>query len=121
MFQDMTFVDILSTQLLGKGVNLMDRSTLQGMLKEKGFNWNDIMTGQQYFQIGSASPVKTIIIVNAQMVGQMVARATCRVLDATSGTVLMSMNVTNPVPYQPIYIGNKSTSKIAQEWADEIT
>jgi hypothetical protein len=121
MSQDMPFLDILSTQLLGKGMNLMDRSTLRGILKEKGLNWNDIVSGQQYFQIGTASPVKTIIIVNAQMMGQMVAKATCRVLDATSGTMLMSMNVTNPAPYQPMYLGNKSTARIAEEWAEEIT
>ena len=120
MLQDMTFADILSTELLGRGVNLMDRSTLQGMLNDKGYDWNQIISGQQYFKIGTASPVKTLIIVNAEMAGQIVSKATCRVLDATSGTMLLSMNITNPAPYNNMYLGNRSTSSIAKQWADEI-
>lgn len=121
MLRDMTFPDILSTELLSRGVNLMDRSTLEGLLKEKGLSWDQVISGQQYLEIGASSPVKTIIIVNAQMVGKMVSTATCRVLDSQTGELLMSMNVTNPQPYSVIYLGNKSTSKIAKEWANGIT
>ncbi len=118
--QDMTFADILSTELLNKGVNLMDRSVLQGLLKDKGITWDQIISGQQYFNIGKSSPVKTIIVINADMIGQMLSKASCRVLDSNTGSVLMSMNITNPQPYNSIYLGNKSTSSIAKEWANYI-
>jgi hypothetical protein len=120
MFQDMTFADIFSTELLKDGMNLMDRSTLQGLLKEKGFDWNNILSQQQYIKIGTSSPVRTILIVNAQMYGQTVYQASCRVIDAITGELLMSMNITNP-SVNSLYIGNESTSSIAKNWADNIT
>jgi len=64
--------------------------------------------------------VKTFIIVNAEMVNEMVAHATCRVLDE-NGILLLSLTVTNPAPHNSIYLGNRGTRDIITNWADEIT
>ncbi|MGA7719830.1 MAG: hypothetical protein WCA84_01505 [Ignavibacteriaceae bacterium] len=118
--QDMTFVDMLATKLLGMGMNLMDRSTLQAMLKEKGVNWDQVISGQQYFKIGENSHIKTIIVVNSIMNGSMVIRASCRVIEASTGTLLMSMTITNPSMNEG-YVGNESIPDIISEWANAIT
>ena len=118
---DMTFADMLSVELLKDGLNLMDRSTVEGLVKEKGFDWDNLLSQQQFIKIGDSSPVKIVIIINAQMIGQMVSQATCRILNTKTGELLASMSVTNPQPYNNIYLGNKSTSDIIKDWANQIT
>jgi len=115
-----TFIDIFTAHLLNKGINLIDRSTLEDLVSKSGFNFNEILSGKQYFKIASNTTVKTIIVVNSTMIGQMVSTATCRVLDAESGNTIMAMSITNPRPYSNIYVLNKSTNTIAEEWANNI-
>lgn len=117
--QDNTFQDIFSTELLKHGVNVMDRTTVSGLVEKAGGSLSDIRSGI-YNKIFEATPVRTVIVLNAEMVAQMVSHASCRVLGADGG-VLLSMNISNPAPYQPIYIKNWSTERIAEEWAEAIS
>jgi hypothetical protein len=91
-YTDPTFRDMLTTELLRHGLNVVD-------------NRNEDCT---------------IVHVNAKMAGQMVSTATCRVLDSAGG-IGLSMSVTNPQPYNTIYIGNKSTESIIRDWSESIS
>jgi len=90
--QDNTFRDMLGTELLKNGVNLVDKA---------GPN------------------VRNIITVNARMVGDLISRATCKVTD-TAGSIIMSLDFTNPAAGNGMYIGNRGTSSVIREWAAAI-
>ena len=88
--------DALVTELLGKGVNVVDRFTLGQQVEEAGEDLESILTGEHYSRLGTAADLGALVIVNSLLLGSGVGSATCRVVELPTGKILLSTSYEQP-------------------------
>ena len=118
---DLLLPDAIATELMGYGYNVVERTALAQMVKERGFDYTEILNGQEYFKIGASTSVKAVVIVTTRMQGIGVAGATCRVVSTTDGSILMSVSYSQPAPDHSGYARHDSVIDTAQKIAIELS
>ncbi len=88
--------DAVVTELLGMGVNVMERALLTQKVRELGEDLGLILAGEQYFKLGSLSEVRAVVVINSRMRGSGVGTATCRIVEIPSGKIVMSTSYDQP-------------------------
>ena len=88
--------DAVVTELLGMGVNVMERALLTQKVRELGEDLGLILAGEQYFKLGSLSEVRAVVVINSRMRGSAVGTATCRIVEIPSGKIVMSTSYDQP-------------------------
>lgn len=117
---DLRLPDAIETRLLNLGLDVIDRSALAQMVYEKGFNFTEIINGQEYFKIGKIINVDLIFIVNAKYGSAGVADATMKVIDLSSGKVVYSTNYYQPTPDNSGYAYFQNIMDTAMEICKQI-
>ena len=88
--------DAVVTELLGMGVNVMERALLTQKVRDMGDDLGLILAGEQYFKLGSLSEVRAVVVINSRMRGSGVGTATCRIVEIPSGKIVMSTSYDQP-------------------------
>jgi len=117
---DLVLPDAIATELLGMGLNVVERTTLSQMINERGLDLTEILNGEEYFKLGEVANIQIIVIVSSTMRGGGVANATCKVVDIRTGAIIISTTYDQPRPDQPIYILHQSLTKTAHVIAETI-
>jgi hypothetical protein len=117
---DLRLPDAIETQLLSLGLNVVDRSALAQMVYEKGFNFTEIINGQEYFKIGKVIDVDLIIIVNSKYGSSGVADATMKIVNLANGKIVFSTNYYQPSSSNSSYIFFQNIMETAKELCKQI-
>ena len=88
--------DAIVTELLGHGVNVVDRSYLTQRVQDGGEDLESILESEQYFRLGKVTELKALIVVNSVRRGSGVGSATCRVVGLPGGEILLSSSYDQP-------------------------
>ncbi len=96
---DLVLPDAITTELLGMGLNVIERTTLSQMVEEKGLDLTEILNGEEYFKIGELTDVEKVVIVNSRIVFGDVRNATVRVVDVKTGSIILSTSYAQPSSY----------------------
>ena len=112
--------DAIATELLGFGLNIVERTTLSQMVRERGLDLTEILNGEEYFKLGEITKVSKVVIVSSRMKGVGVANATVRIVDTKSGAIILSTTYTQPAPNNPIYARHHSLVDTAKQIAESI-
>jgi len=117
---DLVLPDAITTELLGMGLNVIERTTLSQMVKEKGLDLTEILNGEEYFKIGKLTNIETIVIVNSRMEFGDVKNATLRVVDSKTGSIIVSTSYSQAQPGEPGYLRHHDVIDTAREMAKSI-
>jgi hypothetical protein len=99
---DETFlVDALATELLGLGLNVLDRAALLQMVRDQELDPAQMLANEEYIQIGKIAAITTVVIVNSMMHEGSVANATCKVIDLSTGAIIASTSYDRQAPNAP--------------------
>ncbi|MFH1568697.1 MAG: hypothetical protein ABIL09_11930 [Gemmatimonadota bacterium] len=90
--------DAMVTELLGRGLNIIDRSALLQRARAGGEDLGSILDTEQYCRLAKFAEVRALVVVNTRMRGSGVGSATCRVVELPSGKILMSTTYEQPGP-----------------------
>ena len=88
--------DAVAAELVGKGVNVVDRFTLNEQIREAGEDLESILVDEHYFRLGAATELRGLVVVNSKMQGSGVGSANCRVVELPSGKILLSAPYEQP-------------------------
>jgi len=114
--------DAISTELIGYGLNVIDRSALAQRAREKGLDLSIIINEQEYFKLGSTTNVSQIVVVTSQLYkNSLVKNATVKVVNTKDGSIIFSSTFQNPAPTNPQYINNLDMMEIAKLFAESIS
>ena len=117
---DLVLPDAITTELLGMGLNVIERTTLSQMVKEKGLDLTEILNGEEYFKIGILTNIETIVIVNSRMEFGNVKNATLRVVDSKTGSIIVSTSYSQAQPGNTAYLRHHDVIDTAREMAKSI-
>jgi hypothetical protein len=117
---DLILPDALSTELLNMGLDVIDRTALVQMAKEKGLDFTEIIKGKEYSKIWALAEIKYIAIVNSRFIGSGVSNASVRIVTTKTGSLIFSATYSQPVPEQPMYIHHDTVLKTASRIAMKI-
>lgn len=113
--------DAISTELIGQGFNVIDRSALAQRAREKGLDLSIIINEQEYYKLGNSTNVNQIVIVTSQLFqNSLVKNATVKVINTKDGSIIFSSTFANLGPTNPMYIFNLDLMKIARLFAESI-
>jgi len=111
--------DAISTELVGFGFNVIDRSALTQRARDKGLDLSIIINEAEYYKLGYSTNVNQLVIVNSQLhQNTLVKNATVKVINAKDGSIIFSSTFQNPAPTSPAYIRNLDMIEIAKLFAE---
>ena len=117
---DLLLPDAITTELLEMGLNVVERTTLAQRVREQGLDPTEILDREEYFKLGEVAEVSKIAIVNSTMSGGSVASATCRVIDISTGDIVVSTSYDQPAPEDAASPHHQSLTETARTIAEAL-
>ena len=117
---DLLLPDAITTELLEMGLNVVERTALAQQVREQGLDPAEILDREEYFKLGEIAEVSKIAIVNSTMSGGSVASATCRVIDISTGDIVVSTSYDQPAPDDPASPPHQSLTETARTIAEAL-
>jgi hypothetical protein len=111
--------DLIATELMGKGVTVIERTALTQMAQNKGLDLMEILNGRMYFKVGQLAQADYVVIVSAVYDENVILNSSARIIEASTSEVVGSVNFQNPTN-NPQYVKNLGMNEVAQKMGEEL-